>query len=182
MPAYHAYLISSLPMLHFGAKPPFSTEKFLTICSELISAQESEILKTSLNNDTENYNGSVTTLKKWREFEIALRNELVKIRSSRKHIDPSKFLRKDGYTDLWISHIAISAHRNQSVIDAEKELDRARWRLLDDLLAGHYFDIDFLIVYGQKLLILEKWEKIRTANAGVLLEEALSVKDAGTKN
>jgi hypothetical protein len=52
-------------------------------------------------------------------------------------------------------------------------LDEARWRMLEELCVGHYFDLDFLIIYALKLLILERWQRIRTADGGRLLEEVL---------
>ncbi len=165
MSGYYIYLISSLPMLHFGAKPPFSTEKFFSVCAELISPEDLEALKNSLKDEGES---------RYHDFETALRNELVKIRAQRKHLDASKFLRRDGYADQWISHIAAGACRNSSVMDAERMLDLDRWRFLDELSMGHYFDIELLMVYARKLSILEKWERVRTADADKLLEEALT--------
>ena len=165
MSGYYTYLISSLPMLHFGAKPPFSTEKFFSICAELISPEDLKSLKNSLKDEAESG---------YHDFETALRNELVKIRAQRKHLDASGFLRRDGYADQWISHIAAGACRNPSVMDAEKMLDLDRWRFLDELLIGHYFDIEVLMIYARKLLILERWERVRTADANKLLEGTLT--------
>ena len=152
-------------MLHFGTKPPFSMDKFFSTCEDLISGKDLEILKNSLNDESDG---------RWGEFEIALRNELVKIRAARKHLDASKFLRKDGYADQWISHIAITAHRNPSIIEAERMLDQDRWAFLDELSIGHYFDIELLMIYARKLSILERWERVRAADAGKLLEESLT--------
>lgn len=174
MSGYYTYLISSLPMLHFTAREPFSTKKFLAICSELLSCQDMDALKNSMDEGREDYAGPSPIFKIWREFEIALRNELVKIRASRKHIDASRFLRSDGYADTWITHIAASACRAQPAIEAERMLDQERWRVLDGLSIGHYFDLELLIIYGQKLLILERWERVRTADGAKLLEETLS--------
>jgi len=151
-------------MLHFGAKPPFGMEKFFSICAELVSQEDMDTLKKSLNGEGQGA---------YHDFETALRNELVKIRSQRKHLDASKFLREDGHTDQWISHIAAGASRNPSAIDAERTLDLDRWRFLDELSMGHYFDIELLIIYARKLAILERWERVRTANADKLLEEVL---------
>jgi len=163
-------------MLHFGSKAPFSFEKFINICEGLISDKDIEILKASPQVDK--YTDKVTqlpTLEKWRKFDTALRNELVKIRSSRKRIDPTKYLRgESGYTESFISHSAMNAYRNPSVLEAEKTLDQERWRQLDELSAGHYFDIDFLIIYGLKLLILEKWGIIRSADNSRALEDVLT--------
>ncbi len=165
MSGYYIYLISSLPMLYFGAKPPFSTEKFFSICAEFISAEDLEKLKSSLKDEAESG---------YHDFETTLRNELVKIRAQRKHLDASKFLRRDGYADQWISHIAAGACRNPSVINAEKMLDLDRWSFLDELSIGHYFDIEVLMVYARKLSILERWERVRIADANKLLEEAIT--------
>ncbi|MFA5255979.1 MAG: DUF2764 family protein [Candidatus Omnitrophota bacterium] len=166
MSGYYVYLISSLPALQFGAKPPFSMEKFFSICAGLISPADLERLKTSLKG----FDGS-----RYHDFETALRNELVRIRAQRKHLDASGFLRRDGCADQWISHIAAAASRNPSVIDGEKTLDMDRWRFLDELSMGHYFDMELLMIYARKLSILEKWERVRTADAGKLLEKALTI-------
>ncbi len=172
MAGYYIYLISSLPMLHFGAKPPFTMGKFLSACAELIDPGDLEILKGSLDDDLSEDRDAPPVIKRWRDFSIALKNELVKIRSARRHIDASRFLRRDGYADQWISHIAIGAYRNQSILEGERTLDGERWKFLDELSIGHYFDIELLMIYARKLSILERWDRVRTADAKKLLEEA----------
>ncbi len=164
MTGYYVYLISSLPTLQFGAKPPFSMERFFSMCEGLVSSEDLEEVKSSLKGEGEG---------RYRDFERTLRNELVKIRAHRKHMDASRFLRSDGYADQWISHIAAGACRNPSVLDAERLLDQDRWRFLDELSVGHYFDLESLMIYAHKLSIAEKWERVVTADAGQLLEEAL---------
>jgi len=161
-------------MLHFGRKPPFSFGEFLRLCQGLIPAQHLEILKNASLSGDYAYRGSAT-LEKWQEFDTKLRNELVKIRASRKKLDPQQYLRrmKDGYVEPDIAHLAMSAHKNPSLLEAEKTLDLERWRRLEALAEGHYFDLDFLIVYAHKLLLLERWERINQADKPRLVEEAL---------
>jgi len=161
-------------MLHFGIKPPISFERFLQICRELIPEEDFQILKMTSQEAGFIYTGDQPTLKKWYDFDKALRNELVKIRASRKHLDSLKFLRAEGYAEPYITHLAMNAQRNPSVLEAERALDQTRWQVLEELCAGHFFDLDFLIIYAYKLLLLERWEKIRTADKSYLLEEALS--------
>jgi hypothetical protein len=67
----------------------------------------------------------------------------------------------------------MAAILNASPLDAEKALDETRWKALDELATGHYFDLDFLISYALKLRILERWEKIQGAEGTVLLHQAL---------
>lgn len=173
MPAYYTYFISSLPMLHFGMKPPFSSERFLKMCEGLISEQDIYILKNLPMRDGD-FNPSAghnPIIQGWLAFDAALRNELVKIRSQYKHVDPLKYLRQGPRADFLLGHIGLSAHRNPSLLEGEKSLDQARWEALDELQAGHYFDADFLLVYGYKLKLLERWDRINTADKTKLLEE-----------
>jgi len=166
MPDFYVYLISSLPALHFGAKPPFSSEKFLGMCEKMIPDNEMDFLHSVAKGEAVKQ----PAFQKWQEFDVALRNELVKIRASRKHLDPAKYMHQDGFTEPSVSHVAINAHRNVSILEAERMLDQARWVFLDELSVGHYFDIDFLIIYMLKLLILERWSRINTANVASEVE------------
>lgn len=163
-------------MLQFGAKVPFSFEKFLQMCEGLIPASEIALLGKIQTLDISKYKGQgAATLRKWYSFEVALRNELVKIRASRKHKDHLKYIRSDSQDGLALIHIALSAQRNPSPLEAERILDSQRWQVLEELAVGHYFDLDFLIIYAQKLLILERWERINTADKSRLLEEVLRI-------
>lgn len=174
MPGYYVYFISSLPLLRFGTRPPCTFVRFIEMCKGVISDNDIETLKNisllGLSSLTFHY----PIIERFSAFDVALRNELVKIRSSRNKLDPYKYLRQDGYDDLDVVHIAMAAYRSLSPIEAERILDEARWYKLDELLSGHYFDLDCLIVYAYKLLILERWEKIRLADKKALLEEALT--------
>lgn len=166
-------------MLQFGMNPPFSFEKFLQMCRDNISAKDFGIIKTAsldgayTSKDTK----APAALKRWRCFDTALRNELVRIRSARRHVEPDKHLRRDAGVDAPIAHIAMNVYRTPSVLDAERMLDEQKWRKLEELALGHYFDMDFLVVYAYKLLILERWEGIHTADSQHLLEEALKRKE-----
>jgi hypothetical protein len=175
MSGYYVYLISSIPMLHFGAKPPFSYGRFLEICQGMIPDEEIAILKgiASMQQAGYVYGGRQPALKEWYAFETTLRNELVKIRAGRKKIDPGKYLRREGYAEPSVTHLSLSAYRDPSLLEGEKILDEERWRFLEGLSIGHYFDIDSLVIYALKLLILERWERIRSSDKQQLVEEVL---------
>ena len=144
------------------------------MCKGLIPESEIEMLKTSKAIEDFHYKGpGEETLKKLQAFEVALRNDLVKIRASRKHTDPLKYLRQGDFSELSLQHTAASAYRNPSPLEGEKILDLERWRKLEELAAGHYFDTDSLLIYAQKLLILERWERIHSGHASRLIEEVL---------
>lgn len=173
MASYYIYFISSLPMLGFGMKPPFTFSEFLSRSAELIPEADVELLKMTKGIENLKERTSQPTLARLMEFETGLRNELVKIRASRKKVDAQKYLQSDGYSEPFIYHLAMNAYRNPSILDAEKILDQERWKYLEELSAGHYFDLDALLIYGIKLQILERWNKIKMSDATAMLQQAL---------
>ncbi|MCU0650757.1 MAG: DUF2764 domain-containing protein [Candidatus Omnitrophica bacterium] len=174
MASAYPYLMSSLPMLSFGAKPPFEFNDFLENCRDLIPDEDFKLLSLCADKDLLENAVSQSTLKQWIAFETGLRNELVKIRASRRKIDPEKYLRPDGSGDTALYHIAMNSHRMPSILESEKSLDAARWHRLEELSFGHYFDPDALIVYGLKLLILWRWENASRIDKPQMLDKVLS--------
>lgn len=161
-------------MLAFGTKPPFNFEVFIQKCGSLISDEELEIIKRlSAQGAFSLQDEGSEVLRKWKYFDINLRNELVKVRAARKKVDPLKYLRHDEYFEPQIVHIASLSLRNPSIFDAERALDLERWRLLDELSLGHYFDFDALIIYALKLKILERWGKIEIADKERIMQETI---------
>ena len=171
--AYYTYLISSLPMLSFGAKAPFSFEKFVEICESSLPESDLGVIKKTKDQHNHQIYETQETFKKWHAFDTALRNEIVKIRAKRKKIDPLKYIRDTKCGDFSVMHIAMSAHRDPSILEGEKGLDRERWRFLDELSMGHYFDLDHLIIYAYKLQILRRWEEITQTVRATALEKIL---------
>jgi hypothetical protein len=174
MANFYVYLISSLPMLQFGMKPPFSFERFLAMCSQFIPEEDLVVLNALPH--PEDYLKAPPAhpfIGKWIEFDATLRNELVKVRAARKHIEPAKYLSPPGHDGHALASLALTAQRNPSLTEAEKIIDEARWKALDDLAVGHYFDFEYLAAYAYKLLILERWEKMRLSDKAGLLKQAL---------
>jgi hypothetical protein len=163
-------------MLIFGTPPPFSFNKLAESCKGLIPDEDIAVLRDAVSGPVEQCCAIKNdTVMKWRSFDTMLRNELVKIRASRKREDPAGYMRRDGCPEsIYAAHIAMNAYRKPSILEAEKALDLERWRELDGLAFGHYFDIDALIVYGCKLRILEKWQMVNTADTKRLLEDNLA--------
>ncbi len=175
MAAYYTYLIASLPMLNFSSGLPLSLENFLARCQNLIPKKAAEILLRVCRQDVENLSlQGPASLRSWVSFETTLRNELVRSRSARKKIDALKFLRLPDAPQVEVSHLAAAAYRSTSALEAEKILDQARWNFLEALSRGHYFDLDYLLIYGLKLKILERWDIIYKADKENLLKAAVA--------
>ncbi len=173
MAGFYIYLIASLPALHFERKPPFSFANFISLCQQFISEKDLRVLQeVGLQPE---WKGRVhQAIQKWRSFDTALRNELVGLRAAHLRSDPEKFLRGDIFAQPEITHNATIAFRNPHPLDAERILDKARWDFLEEITFGHYFDLDFLVIYAYKLLLLEKWERVNSSDSRKLVEEILS--------
>lgn len=172
MPTLYPYLISSLPMLSFGAEPPFSYGIFLNQCQGCIPDGDYAVIK-KLPAAADGDGLGIPLVREWFAFDTALRNALTAARSARKHIEPGRYLRQSSTCDTSLEHLAHSALRTPLLLDAESLIDQARWNKLEELSLGHYFGRSTLIIYGFKLLILLRWKKIRAADGAGLLEEAM---------
>jgi hypothetical protein len=146
---------------------PLSYEKFLEESSRFIPEKEHKVLKSL--SVSQHY-----LEKKYRLFEDSLRNQLVLLRAQGLGKDALKYLHTGIDDDAQLSLVASHAMRQLSILEAEIFLDKQRWEKLDELLQGHFFDLEFLIVYAHKLLILERWEKIRSADKQLLWDNLLS--------
>ncbi|MFH1247980.1 MAG: DUF2764 family protein [Candidatus Omnitrophota bacterium] len=172
----YIYLASSLPYLQLHNPPSFGLEEFLDVCLSLVDERELELLKLIPDIDYSLLHPDFpVVLRQWCEFEGSLRNELVQPRALRKKIDPQKYIRPDYQSAPHITHVAMSAYRNTSIIDAEHFLDGQRWDFLDGLSFGHYFDFDFLIIYTLKLIILKRWKIINSADKRELFNQAYNI-------
>ncbi|MCK9574272.1 MAG: DUF2764 domain-containing protein [Candidatus Omnitrophica bacterium] len=176
MPNYHPYFISSLPFLQFGMKAPLEFKRFLELASDSIPKSELTILENCADiiEEPQKYKYNKKNIVKiWRDFEFMLRNELVKVRAKRLHKDAVSFLRSGLDAGPLFAHAIGEIARQPHPLEAERLLDMLRWNKLDELCFGHYFDIEFLFVYAQKLLILERWDNIRSAQKQKLLNSVL---------
>lgn len=161
-------------MLSFDCELPFSLEDFFAKCEGLIPETEIEFLRNTCYKEGYSLNPAATgTLGKWAKFEIALRNELARVRARHKKVDVLKFIRLPDDPEADISRAARVAYISSSILEAEKVLDQARWDALESLSFGHYFDFDFLLIYLLKLKILERWNKVQAADKEQLFNQAV---------
>ncbi len=175
MASYYTYLVSSLPYLQFGMKAPIEYERFLDACRDSIPESETAILENCpdiFNKTGEIEQSGKNIVKEWYSFEYMLRNDLVAMRAKRLHKNPTPYFR--GFSEgASLEHRLTEILRQPHLLDVEKQLDMLRWQKLDELLLGHYFDFETIFIYAQKLLILKRWDAIRTENHRALFDGAL---------
>jgi hypothetical protein len=153
--AQYYYLVASLPMLSYEIERAPSLAEFLAVCSSLVSPQHYSLLESASTTDLEAGGPSCRTLDLWRSWEVTLRNELLRLRAKSLGRDV-KTHAVDSTGAVGPQPIAREAFSQESPLQAEDTLNRARWSYLDELESGHYFDIDKILVYALRLRILER--------------------------
>lgn len=152
------YFISSLPSLSFDVENPMSLEEFKNKCQNNLSEEEMKIVY-SANLNIENILNPNPIIKKWINFELGLRNELVKFRATRlKREAKDIILDEHNYNQtvkLGLSDVVKNAMA-QNPFNMEITLLYYRWEFLNELEEGRYFGLTNLIIYYLKLQILNR--------------------------
>jgi hypothetical protein len=153
--AQYYYLVASLPMLFFDSERPLELEAFLELCAEHLSRGDYRMVETASISLLERRRPSCAVLERWRTWETALRNELVRLRAKVRGADPERHLRESGDI-VAVTGIARGAFAQELPLAAELSLDRARWDYLDELEEGHFFDVEKVVVYHLRLQVLHR--------------------------
>lgn len=149
------YLVASLPHLKFGVAPRLTPGAFLRRCAAQVSVTHYRILAGVELFQARPAKTGLALLDRWYERERALRNALASERAKRLGVTAAGHLR-DFRPDPRLAEIARQLLALDSPLAADEALDRVRWRFLEELAFGHYFDLEALVVYRLKLRILER--------------------------
>ena len=161
------YFAASLPMLAFEGAPPFSCESFLDDCKRIMQPKDFDVIYNVVDG-TGTVDNSVA--KAWQQFEDSFRNEAAWFRASEINRGPSDYMRGERSVDPLVVEALAQAAKSSDLFEGEKILDLARWDFLDTLVQGHFFDIEFLIVYAVKLKILERYKHIESRKGREVFE------------
>jgi hypothetical protein len=167
------YLVASLPHLKFGAAPRLTSGEFLRRCAAQVSTAHYRILAEVELFQTRPARTALALLDRWHDRERALRNALAGARAKRLGVEAAGHLRNFRH-DRELAEIARHLLALDSPLAADEELDRLRWRFLEELGFGHYFDLETLVIYRLKLRILERRARFDPATGAALLDRMLA--------
>jgi len=153
--AQYYYLVASFPLLFYETEKIPPHQEFLELCGQHISPRHYRLLTRASSSDLRPTIPSCRTLDLWREWETALRNELVTLRGKKKAVEAEAYL-VDSPGIITAQQRAREAFGQESPLQAEDTLNRARWSYLDELEVGHYFDFERIVVYALRLQILAR--------------------------
>jgi len=149
------YFAASLPMIEWEGKLPMTVEDFLSETRRLLTDEDSDLIRRLLQDD-DTVETANEAARLWVRFNRNFRNEMAWFRAQRANKDPLKSVRGTKEDEPSLRDIVRGASKMPDLLEAEKLLDRTCWQFLSDLAAGHYFDLEYVIVYGLKLKILER--------------------------
>ncbi|MDD3374236.1 MAG: DUF2764 family protein [Candidatus Omnitrophica bacterium] len=164
------YLISSLPMLDFDKEANLSYQEFFDLCKEQLSDSDFRILeKATLDYDDPTQENHV--LNGWAKFNRRFRNEMIRIRAKNQSRDSSDYIRGDRYVDASSIEVINRALKAENPLEAEKMLDRFKWKRLSEFIKRDIFHVEALIIYSLHLQILERYKTINSSQGKERFEE-----------
>jgi hypothetical protein len=144
----YVYLASQLPLLTFDKEPAMPVTAFLEEGRKWLSPADWKTLNEVSINAVTTEKSDLTALRDYKNYEHALRSELLQYRRtlrSREDYKPALFpptILKEG-----------------NPLEVEKKLLRLRWQRIEELEFGHYADLEFLTLYYLRLQILMRLQK-----------------------
>jgi len=163
--------MASLPMLEFGAKMPFSLHHFFDLCREHLTAADAEFIQKIKIFPDDDWVDISEILREWKRFDIILRNEMARGRALKYGKNAQPYIHGEVFADPVVFKFAKWILEQDSPLEMEIALDRVRWQKIEELGKGHYFNINCLTVYVLHLLILDKWNTIKSVNGLQVLRQ-----------
>ncbi len=149
----HWYLVSSLPHLRLGEKPPMSAEVFRAACAGHLSADEMPAIEAAL----ENREPSAGIASRQWNAEVQLRDAVIRLRAKNRGVDAAPFLKAHDGFSVAIEKRVTDAFARPDPLEQELALDRARWNLSDELALTEPFGFPGVLAFAIKVRIAERW-------------------------
>ncbi|HKL21888.1 MAG TPA: DUF2764 family protein [Tichowtungia sp.] len=171
----HIYLVSSLPTLRIGDKPPMGAEAFRAACTGWLSDDELDAVDAALENRAPTQSGVASA---WWNGEVQLRDAVVRVRSKNRGVEGSSFIKPYEGFSATIEKMVTDAFTRPDPLEQEMELDRARWSLIEDLTLTAPFGFAAVLAFAVKVRIAERWaqmdEEAGKQNVEQFIEAALA--------
>lgn len=169
--AYYS-LVASLPHLSIGDDPPFTTEEYIDNCSRWVTEREADILRKVLLADPDI--APCPLCKTIYALECQIRNASVRQRGQKLGVDFKEYLQPHEGFSGEIESLVKDAFARNDPLEIEEELDRARWKLADELVGQKMFEFERVLAYGIQLKIVERWSRMDVHTGKEKLEAVIT--------
>ena len=165
MARQYYYFAASLPLLEFDKDPPLTSEEYLNDCQRLLTQEDFEVLRSILADEEDIYSEREVA-RKIAQFNRDFRNEVAWFRAERAKQDPADHLRGSRSGNLRLVELVNQAAKASHLLEGEKILARAQWREWGNFEVGRFFSLEYFIIYGLKLQLLECCQEINATKKG----------------
>ena len=148
MPQFY-FTVSSLPLLLLDADLTLTPESFVELCKDQLPPSSFSEFEDAIKLEGITQNKTAAMLRLWTQ---SLKYELARLRAQKLgwEFDVQYEVPYFQATET----TARESFNEESPLLAEEILNRARWNYLEELEIGHYFDLEKLIIYYFKLVLL----------------------------
>ena len=165
------YLLASLPTLSLDAAPGITAEQFKAACRGQLPDSTTAIAEAILDG-TPVRNAFAAA---WQNKETVLRNAVVRERAKRNNCDPAQWLRPAPASDSQIESLVEDAFQQPDPLKRERDLDRIRWMIADELQGYDPFTKRAVFAYAIKLAIISRWHALDTARGQEVFDQLTRV-------
>lgn len=175
---YH-YIIAGLPVLLLnGENKEFSYGKFRDEIYRELSASDRRLVEwLEFGFDENNLNSHFYTaalshsnsyIRNYYTMDLQIRNSKVDY-IRKEHGGKLNESLKSSYTlcdaicpeqDAEDAEKLSKIFRTSDILDKEQMLDRFKWEKINDFITFHYFDIEVILSFLSKAMMIERWEKL----------------------
>lgn len=170
------YLVASLPTLVLGEPPPYSGEEMLRRCANVLDLKDLNELALVL--DGRAAEGRTDFAKRWVNAEAQVRNAAARLRAGRRGVEARPYQREhEGYS-VAIDKAVGDAYTKANPLERELEIDRLRWRVLDEMILTEPFGLAAVLAFALKLGIVTRWAGLKEDVGRRQVEELLGKVEA----
>lgn len=163
------YFGASLPVLKFGGKLPFSVADFLDDAQRLMTPADARLLSGLLRG--EQLATANPVLQQVFTFERSLSNHIAAHRAQKQNRDVASVIRGEHVANPVTAQLVKDAADAADPLEGDKKISRARWRFYDNLMVGEHYTPAFILLYGLKLKIVERYQNIASPKGREKYEE-----------
>jgi len=165
------YVVASLPLMFFGDPPAVRPSEWRRQLQGVLPEPDLVFVDAFLEG---RHVGGCRFAEQWRAKEMQLRNAVARARAARLGLEVQSHLQPhDGY-DMAIEDAVINAFTKENPLERERELDRCRWHIAEELAWGELFRLETILAFAVKLRIAERWAALRNEAGQQVVEEFVS--------
>ena len=165
------YLISSLPLLSFGAPPGISPDAFLLTCREQLGDADAAAAEALLNGRPLAH----PFVEAWSDKETVLRNAVARQRARVAGTNAARWQRATRGCDSQIETGIEDAFQETDPVNKEKALDKVRWTIAEELAGPDPLSLSTVLAYAVKLAIVSRWQALDTARGQLVFDRLAEV-------